>query len=209
MNKTICITLCLSLLFSMASCKKSRKLEISHFEQTVLTDMNLEKKDISVQDLNAYYDLDYTIDNNDTSEYPYKRDHYVQVYAKSSVQNIANMYMIYTDYQVESEAKQYFEQLMTDEKNYCEKQGTEAGITAEFGKDYYIVLTHTDNINWRFEGVYIENDVILFCAVIFAASDSSSMDISWFKSIDQLHKDLGIKSALELSAEISTLIKNG
>lgn len=207
MRKFVCLLISLSLVLSVTGCNNKKGLKYEHFERCVLEDMNLEKKDISSEDLNAYYNLDYTIDNNDLSEFPYKRDHYAQVYSQSEYQTIATMYLIYTDYQVESEACTYFDDFIVKEKAYLEMKADKNGITYESGDKYLITMKHPDVVNWGFEGYYLDGDVVLFCSIVMATSDLSRLDLLWLKQIKKLCQDLGVRCPLELSEEIFELIK--
>ena len=203
MKKVFSLILSVSLLVSLTSCKKSPRLDIENFEKYVLSDLNLEKKDISTQDLNAYYDLDSTIDNTDAS--PRKRDHYVEVYSKSQTMNIANMYMVYTDYQLEEDARSYYDELTAQEQQAV--SASPSGVVTDSGKNYLLVLTHDSSTTWRFECLYIDKDVILFTAVIFAASGLDTIDAEWLGRIKECLNDLHIKHPFALSPEINDLLK--
>ena len=203
MKKAFSFILCISLMVSLTSCKKSPRLDIESFEKYVLSDLQLEKKDISTQDLNAYYDLDNTIDNTDAS--PRKRDHYVEVYSKSESMNIANMYMVYTDYQLEEDARSYYDELIAQEQKSISE--SPSGIVSDSGKNYFLVLTHDTATAWRFECLYIDKDVILFTAIIFAASGPDTVDTAWLGRIKECLEDLHIKHPFALSPEINDLLK--
>ena len=206
MRKLVFLATSFAICLSMVGCKKDNKLEIQHFEKTVLQDMNIEKKDLSASDLNAYYDLDYTIDNADQSEFQYPRDHYVQVYTQSQIQDFANMYMIYTDYQNKDDAQAFFNERLQLEKAYCAEHSTDSTLTSDFGSDHYIVMTRPDSFNWKFDCLYIKGDVILFTVVVFSAGDYSQLDIAWLKQIKKLHQDLGLKQPFEISQEVDILL---
>ena len=203
MKKVFSLILSISLLVGLTSCKKSPRLDIESFEKYVLSDLQLEKKDISTQDLNAYYDLDNTIDNTDAS--PRKRDHYVEVYSKSPTMNISNMYMVYTDYQLEEDARSYYDELIAEEQKAV--SASPSGVITDEGKNYFLVLTHDDATTWRFECLYIDKDVILFTAVLFAASGLDTIDFEWLGRIKECLEDLHIKHPFALSQEINALLK--
>ncbi|MBO4926869.1 MAG: hypothetical protein J5379_01270 [Clostridiales bacterium] len=203
MKRVLSLIICLSILISLTGCSKSPRLDLKSFEKYATADLHIEKKDISAQDPNAYYDLDSTIDNTDAS--PMKRDHYAQVYSKAEGNVISNLYMIYTDYQVAEEARTYFDDLVTQEKDMLAK--SESQIVTDSGDDHLLVLTQQNEMTWKYECLYIHDDVILFAVVILAASDISRLNTDWLKMVKTLFKDLRIPQPFTLSPQIDKLIK--
>ena len=61
MKKALSLVLVLGLMLQLSSCSKKPRLDIANFEKYALEDLQIEKKDISTGDRNAYYDLDHTI----------------------------------------------------------------------------------------------------------------------------------------------------
>ena len=202
MRRFVSLIISMSILLSLTGCSKKPRLDLESFEKYALADLKLEKKDISTQESNAYYDLDYTITNDDASTM--KRDHYIQVFSKST-STVGNLYMVYTDYQLEDDARNYFTDLVAQEKEMLST--TSDKHTIDEGSDYLIVLTQPDELSYRFECLYIQKDVILFAAVILAASDVSRMDAEWLKNVRDFFDDLHVRQPLTLSPEISAILK--
>ena len=204
MRRILAILILSSILLSMTGCsKKSPRLDVENFEKYVLSDMDLERKVGATLDAPGYYNMDGTIDNSDASSM--KRDHYAQVYSKSEKMPIGEMYMVYTDYQTEDDARNYFTQLVTDEKSMLESSAIQR--TVDEGTDYLLVLTQQTDLRWQFECLYINKDVILFSAVIMATDEINKLDIEWIKQIKELFEDLRIRQPLKLSQQLSDLIK--
>lgn len=204
MHRILAILILSSILLSMTGCsKKSPRLDVENFEKCVLSDMGLERKVGATLDAPGYYNMDDTIDNSDASSM--KRDHYAQVYSKSEKMPIGEMYMVYTDYQTEDDARNYFTQLVTDEKSMLESSAIQR--TVDEGTDYLLVLTQQTDLRWQFECLYINKDVILFSAIIMATDEINKLDIEWIKQIKELFEDLRIRQPLKLSQQLSDLIK--
>ncbi len=204
MRRILAILILSSILLSMTGCsKKSPRLDVENFEKYVLSDMGLERKVGATLDAPGYYNMDDTIDNSDASSM--KRDHYAQVYSKSEKMPIGEMYMVYTDYQTEDDARNYFTQLVTDEKSMLESSAIQR--TVDEGTDYLLVLTQQTDLRWQFECLYINKDVILFSAIIMATDEINKLDIEWIKQIKELFEDLRIRQPLKLSQQLSDLIK--
>jgi len=204
MRRILAIMILSSILLSMTGCsKKSPRLDVENFEKYVLSDMGLERKVGATLDAPGYYNMDDTIDNSDASSM--KRDHYAQVYSKSEKMPIGEMYMVYTDYQTEDDARNYFTQLVTDEKSMLESSAIQR--TVDEGTDYLLVLTQQTDLRWQFECLYINKDVILFSAIIMATDEINKLDIEWIKQIKELFEDLRIRQPLKLSQQLSDLIK--
>lgn len=204
MHRILAILILSSILLSMTGCsKKSPRLDVENFEKFVLSDMGLERKVGATLDAPGYYNMDDTIDNSDASSM--KRDHYAQVYSKSEKMPIGEMYMVYTDYQTEDDARNYFTQLVTDEKSMLESSAIQR--TVDEGTDYLLVLTQQTDLRWQFECLYINKDVILFSAIIMATDEINKLDIEWIKQIKELFEDLRIRQPLKLSQQLSDLIK--
>ena len=204
MRRILAILILSSILLSMTGCsKKSPRLDVENFEKYVLSDMGLERKAGATLDAPGYYNMDDTIDNSDASSM--KRDHYAQVYSKSEKMPIGEMYMVYTDYQTEDDARNYFTQLVTDEKSMLDSSAIQR--TVDEGTDYLLVLTQQTDLRWQFECLYINKDVILFSAIIMATDEINKLDIEWIKQIKELFEDLRIRQPLKLSQQLSDLIK--
>jgi hypothetical protein len=165
--------------------------------------VGVERKPGATLDAPGYYNMDDTIDNSDASSM--KRDHYAQVYSKSEKMPIGEMYMVYTDYQTEDDARNYFTQLVTDEKSMLDSSAIQR--TVDEGTDYLLVLPQQTDLRWQFECLYINKDVILFSAIIMATDEINKLDIEWIKQIKELFEDLRIRQPLKLSQQLSDLIK--
>ena len=96
MKKALSLVLVLGLALQLCSCSKKTRLDIESFEKYALEDLQIEKKDISAGDRNAYYDLDSTIDNTDETQA--KRDHYAEVYSQTLGNTIGQLIVVYNDY---------------------------------------------------------------------------------------------------------------
>ena len=204
MRRSLSILVCLSIILSLTGCSdKSPRMNVENFEKYALSDLKLQKKEGTTLEEPGYYNMDSTIDNSDASAR--KVDHYCQVYTKSEKDIVSNMYMVYTDYQQESDARSYYTELVTAEKDMLASSTTMRSI--DEGTDYLIVLTQENNMRWQFECLHIVKDAILFTVIIMATSDIQNLDVEWMKSIKAFFEDLRIREPLSLSPAIESLIK--
>ena len=188
------------------ACKSSPKLDLASFEKYALSDLHIEKKEVSAQDHNAYYDLDYTINNEEAGAQ--KRDHTAQVYSTSTGAIANSLVMIYNDYQDEKEAKQFFEDLVAQEESLlATKENSDQNKTETLkGDNYLLVLTAQNGVNWRYECMYYQKDVILFASVLIGTSDISNIDKEWLGNIKKLFSDLNLKNPFTMTPEINKLV---
>ena len=204
MRKVLSLVISLVLIISVPGCSKKTHLDIKSFEKYCLSDLGLEKTVYQEGDeAYGYYDMDDKIDNTDASQM--KRDHYVQVYSKATNNTIGNLYMIYTDYQVADEARNYFNELSSSKRSEISNDPEHNSVDA--GDDYLLTVSSKDGLTYRFECLYIKDDVILFAAIILSASEFARMDAPWLKKIDDLFDDLHIRSPFPLVPDIEALIK--
>jgi len=205
MRKAISALLIISLIASLSGCGSSVKLDLASFEKYALTDLQLEKKDISANDNNAYYDLDHTIDNE--AEPTRKRDHTAQVYSTASGSTASSMIMIYTDYQDANEAKSYFEELSLQEESLMSqlKQSSSDEIKIDKGTGYLLVMTCQAELTWKYECLYLQNDVILFVSIIIGTSDINNINKDWLGNAKKFFSDVNIKSPFSLTPAIEKM----
>lgn len=201
MKKTLSIVLsCAILVLGCAGCKKKMDLRLKTFEKYALKDLQLEKKEVSSQDTNAYYDLDYMIDPNETEN---KRDHYVQVYSTAQEGAASSMAMIYTDYASADEARAFYDNITKQEEDMLAT--SEKDIVTDKADNHYLVLTREFGTNWVYDCLYIHNDVILYVTIVIGTSDVENINKDWLKNIEKFFKDCGMKCPFSLSNEIDSL----
>lgn len=207
MRKFVSTLLIASILaISCSGCKSSPKLDIANFEKYALSDLKLEKKDVSAKDNNAYYDLDYTIDN--TQSETKKLDHTAQVYSTAEGPVTSSLIMFYSDYQDENEAKAFFEDLVMQEESMLSSAQTDTKNKSTFskGENYILILTTQNDINWHFECLYYQKDVILFASIAIGASDINSINKEWLANVKKFFSDLKIKNPFSMAPEIDKLV---
>ncbi|MBR5974806.1 MAG: hypothetical protein IK020_06440 [Clostridiales bacterium] len=202
MRRNLSIVIILSILLSLTGCSKSPRLDKDSFKKYALSDLHLEEKDGAILDDPGFYDMDSRIDNLETSGYPL--DHYSQVYSKTTQKVINEMYIVYSDYQKEEDARKFYSDLVEAEKAMLTTKTDKHSV--DEGKDHLIVLTQSDTMSWKFECLYIDGDVVLFSMIILAGG-ISSLDTEWLSSVKTFFQDLRIRQPLSLAPEISDLIK--
>ena len=202
MRKNLSILIILSLLLNITGCSKSARLDTEYFKKYALSDLHLEEKAGVAIDGPGFYSMDSRITSDELSGYP--MDHYCQAYSKTTKNVVSEMYLVCSDYQSEEDARKFFSDLVEAEKASLETKTDKHSF--DEGKNYLIVLTQSDNMNWKYECLYIEKDVVLF-SMILVAGDISVMDVEWLKSVKTFFDDLRIRQPLTLSSEIADLIK--
>ena len=203
MKKTLCILLSAILLVPMCGCSSKPRVDYDSFEKYAIADLKLEKKDHEQSSSNAFYNMDDAIDN--TNETLLKQDHYAQVFSQAEGSTAGNLYVIYYDYQQESEAREYFDKLVADEKTMVESSDTDHVIDSS--NDHLIVLTQQNGMLYTFECLYIEKDIMIFAAIVIGAEDLTKVNRDWLKMVDTFFGDLRIKKPFDLSREIRNLLR--
>ena len=168
-----------------------------------MLDLKLEKKDREEGSANAFYNMDAAIDN--TNETQLKQDHYAQVFSQAEGSTAGNLYVIYYDYQQESDARGYFDKLVADEKTMVESSDTDHVIDSS--NDHLIVLTQQNGMLYTFECLYIEKDIMIFAAIVIGAEDLTKVNRDWLKIVDTFFGDLRIKKPFDLSREIRNMLR--
>ena len=202
MKKALSLVISIIIAVQAVGCSRAPRLDLSTFEKYVLSDLELEKKESLEESPLGYYLLDSTIDN--TSDPSTKLDHYAQVYSKATNGTVGELYMIYSDYQDETVARNFYNEVSAAEKQLVE----EAPDThkSSSGNDYLLVMTTKDYMTYSFECLYIQKDIILFASIILSASEIERMDADWLKKIDKTFKHLRLHSPFSLAPEIEDLL---
>ncbi|MBO7565093.1 MAG: hypothetical protein J6T40_09690 [Clostridiales bacterium] len=203
MKKTLCILLSAILLVPMCGCSKKPRVDYDSFEKYALSDLKLEKKAREEISSNAFYNMDNTIDNTDETQL--KQDHYAQVFSQAEGSTAGNLYVIYYDYQQESDARSFFDKLASEEKTMVENSDTDHVIDS--ADNHLIVLTQQNGMLFTFECLYVEKDVLIFAAIVIGAEDLTKVNQDWLKMVDTFFGDLRIKKPFDLSQEIRNLLR--
>lgn len=203
MKKTLCILLSAILLVPMCGCSKKPRVDYDSFEKYALSDLKLEKKAREESSSNAFYNMDNTIDNTDETQL--KQDHYAQVFSQAEGSTAGNLYVIYYDYQQESDARSFFDKLASEEKTMVENSDTDHVIDS--ADNHLIVLTQQNGMLFTFECLYVEKDVLIFAAIVIGAEDLTKVNQDWLKMVDTFFGDLRIKKPFDLSQEIRNLLR--
>ena len=206
MKKALSLVLIAAISLSLLDgCSKKPRMDLKNFEKYALSDLKLEKKDISAKDFNAYYDLDYMVGENDTEAT--KRDHYAQVYSTAEGNVASTMVMVYTDYQSDEEARAFYDDITQKEINMLETS-TDLNYSKDQGDNYLLVLTKQSDMNWQFDCLYIQKDIILYASIVIGTSDIQNINLDWLKGTSAFFADLHLKDPYSLAPEIKNLMKN-
>ncbi len=203
MKKALSLVLVLGLMLQLSSCSKKPRLDIANFEKYALEDLQIEKKDISTGDRNAYYDLDHTIDNTDETQA--KRDHFVEVYSQTLGNTIGQLIVVYNDYQQKEDARSLYDQVVETEKRIAETDPN----TFKYDQDdnSYLMLTSKDSMTYLFECMYIQDDVLVFFSIVLSSGELANLDADWLKRVEKFMDDLHIRTPFFLNANIEALLK--
>ena len=190
-------------MLQLSSCSKKPRLDIASFEKYALEDLQIEKKDISTGDRNAYYDLDHTIDNTDETQA--KRDHFVEVYSQTLGNTIGQLIVVYNDYQQKEDARSLYDQVVETEKRIAETDPN----TFKYDQDdnSYLMLTSKDSMTYLFECMYIQDDVLVFFSIVLSSGELANLDADWLKRVEKFMDDLHIRTPFFLNANIEALLK--
>jgi|GEM_PF-2079561 len=202
MKKTLCILLSAILIVPMCGCSKKPRVDYESFEKYAIADLKLEKKERDQSSSNAFFNMDDTIGSSDGINL--KLDHYAQVFSQAEGSTAGNLYVLYYDYQEESEARNYFDQLVSEEKTVVGSSKEDHVIDST--DDHLIVLTQQNGMLFTFECLYVEKDILLFAAIVIGAQDLTKVNSDWLKMVDTFFGDLRIKKPFDLSKEIEDLL---
>ncbi|MEE3351572.1 MAG: hypothetical protein VZR13_04115 [Saccharofermentanaceae bacterium] len=199
MKKALALVISVIFAIQTAGCSRTPSLDINTFEKYVFSDLGITKRE-TLDSSDGYYSLDDHSEN--VSSYPL--DHYSQVYFSATNGTVGKLYMLYYDYQNESDARKFYNETADSEKEYVISNPNTYKSEAE--NDYIVVVSTKDELTYNFECLQIRKDIIIYSSIVLSASELERLDKDWLNKVDDLFDDLRLHSPFGLVPKIEDLI---